>query len=93
MLGLPNLPDEDLLAGGKENNQPLRYFGEPKKFDFEPKNHVDLCTGLGLIDYERGTKLSRLRTFALTTAAFATNTRLFRLRTAAQKMTGTAGST
>ena len=58
MLGLPNLPDEDLLPGGKENNQPLRYFGEPKKFDFEPKNHVDLCTDLGLIDYDRGTKLS-----------------------------------
>ncbi len=58
MLGLPNLPDRDLLAGGKENNQPLRYFGEPHKFDFEPKNHVDLCTDLGLIDYERGTKLS-----------------------------------
>ncbi|MBE6530466.1 MAG: serine--tRNA ligase [Ruminococcaceae bacterium] len=58
MLGLPNLPDEDLLAGGKENNQPLRYFGEPKKFDFEPKNHVDLCTDLGLIDYKRGAKLS-----------------------------------
>ena len=58
MLGLPNLPDEDLLPGEKENNQPLRYFGEPKKFDFEPKNHVDLCTDLGLIDYDRGTKLS-----------------------------------
>lgn len=58
MLGLPNLPDEDLLPGGKENNEPIRYFGEPKKFDFEPKNHVDLCTGLGLIDYDRGTKLS-----------------------------------
>ena len=58
MLGLPNLPDEDLLSGGKENNEPLRYYGEPKKFDFEPKNHVDLCNGLGLIDYERGTKLA-----------------------------------
>ena len=58
MLGLPNLPDEDLLPGGKENNEPLRYFGEPKKFDFEPKNHVDLCTDLGLVDYDRGTKLS-----------------------------------
>ena len=58
MLGLPNLPDEDLLPGGKENNEPLRYFGEPKSFDFEPKNHVDLCTSLGLIDYDRGTKLS-----------------------------------
>lgn len=58
MLGLPNLPDEDLLPGGKENNEPLRYFGEPHKFDFEPQNHVDLCTNLGLIDYERGTKLA-----------------------------------
>ena len=58
MLGLPNLPDRDLKPGGKENNEPLRYFGEPHKFDFEPKNHVDLCTDLGLIDYERGTKLS-----------------------------------
>ena len=57
MLALPNLPDPDLLPGGKENNQPLRYFGEPHKFDFEPKNHVDLCTNLGLIDYERGVKL------------------------------------
>ena len=58
MLCLPNLPDRDLKPGGKENNEPLRYFGEPHKFDFEPKNHVDLCTDLGLIDYERGTKLS-----------------------------------
>ena len=58
MLGLPNLPDMDLAAGGKENNEPLRYYGEPRKFDFEPKNHVDLCTDLGLIDYKRGTKLS-----------------------------------
>ena len=57
MLGLPNLPDPDLLPGGKENNQPLRYFGEPHTFDFEPKNHVDLCTGLNLIDYERGVKM------------------------------------
>ncbi len=58
MLGLPNLPDEDLLPGGKENNQPLRYHGEPRQFEYEPKNHVDLCTDLGLIDYDRGTKLS-----------------------------------
>ena len=58
MLGLPNLPDPDLKPGGKENNEPLKYFGEPHKFDFEPKNHVDLCTSLGLIDYERGVKLS-----------------------------------
>ncbi len=58
MLSLPNLPDPDLLPGGKENNQPLRYFGEKMQFGFEPKNHVDLCTDLGLIDYKRGVKLS-----------------------------------
>ncbi len=58
MLGLPNLPDDDLVPGGKENNEPLYYFGEHRVFDFEPKNHVDLCTMHGLIDYERGTKLA-----------------------------------
>ena len=58
MLSLPNLPDADLLPGGKENNEPLRYIGEKHSFDFEPKHHVDLCTGLGLIDYERGVKLA-----------------------------------
>lgn len=58
MLSLPNVPDSDLKPGGKENNEPIRYYGEPHKFDFEPKNHVDLCTDLGLIDYPRGTKLS-----------------------------------
>ncbi len=58
MLSLPNLPDEDLLPGGKENNEPLRYIGDKCSFDFEPKHHVDLCVGLGLIDYERGVKLA-----------------------------------
>ncbi len=58
MLGLPNLPDRDLVGGGKENNEPLRYFGKPHEFGFTPKNHVDLCTDLGLIDYKRGAKLS-----------------------------------
>jgi len=58
MLSLPNLPDEDLLPGGKENNEPLRYIGKKPEFDFEPKHHVDLCTDLGLIDYERGVKLA-----------------------------------
>ncbi len=58
MLSLPNLPDGDLLPGGKENNQPLRYVGKKPEFDFEPKHHVDLCQDLGLIDYERGVKLA-----------------------------------
>ena len=58
MLSLPNLPDPDLLPGGKENNEPLRYVGEKHSFDFTPKHHVDLCSDLGLIDYERGVKLA-----------------------------------
>ena len=55
---LPNMPDEDLLPGEKENNAVVKVFGEQPKFDFEAKNHVDLCTKLGLIDYERGVKLA-----------------------------------
>ena len=58
MLSLPNLPDADLLPGGKENNEPLRYVGKKPEFDFAPQHHVDLCTNLGLIDYERGVKLA-----------------------------------
>jgi len=58
MLSLPNPPDDDLLSGGKENNEPLRFFGEPHKFDFEPKDHIELCAALGLIDYSRGVKLA-----------------------------------
>lgn len=55
---MPNIPDDDLLPGEKENNQVVKLVGEPPKFDFTPKNHVELCTDLGLIDYERGVKLS-----------------------------------
>ncbi|MEG1541469.1 MAG: serine--tRNA ligase, partial [Oscillospiraceae bacterium] len=58
MLGLPNLPDPDLVAGGKENNKPTCYVGGVAPRGFEPKNHVDLCTDLGMIDYPRGAKLS-----------------------------------
>ena len=57
LLSLPNMPDDDLLPGGKENNEPLKYVGEAKQFDFEPKNHVDICTELDMIDYERGVKM------------------------------------
>ena len=55
---LPNLPDDDLLAGEKENNKVVKVNGQVPTFDFEIKNHVDLCTNLGIIDYERGVKLS-----------------------------------
>ena len=55
---LPNLPDDDLLDGEKENNQVVKVYREVPTFDFDIKNHVDLCTNLGIIDYERGVKLS-----------------------------------
>ncbi len=55
---LPNMPDDDLLPGEKENNKVIKVFGEKPQFNFDAKNHVDLCTALGLIDYERGVKLS-----------------------------------
>ncbi|QEY35187.1 serine--tRNA ligase [Caproiciproducens galactitolivorans] len=58
LLSLPNMPDDDLLEGGKENNKPIRLYKEQPKFDFEPKNHVDLCENLGMIDYQRGAKLA-----------------------------------
>lgn len=55
---LPNMPDDDLLPGEKENNKVVEIFGEKPEFDFKAQNHVDLCTKLGIIDYERGVKLS-----------------------------------
>lgn len=55
---MPNIPDEDLLAGEKENNAVIKVFGKMPEFDFKANNHVDICTKLGLIDYQRGTKLS-----------------------------------
>ncbi len=58
LLSIPNLPDADLKAGGKENNEAVRVFGDKPAFDFPLKNHVDLCEGLGMIDYERGAKLA-----------------------------------
>ena len=58
LLCLPNVPDDDLLAGGKEANACVRTFGEKPNFDFKPKSHIELCEDLGLIDYERGAKLA-----------------------------------
>ena len=55
---MPNIPDEDLLAGEKENNKVIKEVGKKPEFSFPMQNHVDLCTKLGIIDYQRGTKLS-----------------------------------
>lgn len=55
---LPNIPDSDVLPGGKENNKVVRVHGEKPQFNFTPKDHVELAKDLNLIDYERGTRLS-----------------------------------
>ena len=55
---IPNIPDEDLVAGEKEANVVVKEVGSKPEFGFAPKNHVDLCTDLGIIDYTRGVKLS-----------------------------------
>lgn len=55
---LPNLPDEDLLAGEKENNKVLRVTNQMPEFGFEPKDHVTICEKLGIIDYQRAAKVS-----------------------------------
>lgn len=54
---LPNIPADDVVAGGKENNKVIRTWGEKPAYNFEPKNHVDLAISLGLVDYERGAKI------------------------------------
>ena len=55
---LPNMPDDDLLGGEKENNRVLHEWGQKPVFDFEIKDHVALCESLGLIDYDRAAKIS-----------------------------------
>ncbi|MGI6238103.1 MAG: serine--tRNA ligase [Christensenellales bacterium] len=57
LLNLPNIPADDVPAGGKEANEVVRTYGKKPSFNFEIKNHVDLCVGLKLIDYERGVKM------------------------------------
>ena len=66
LFALPNLPDEDLLGGGKENNTPIYQFKDKPQFDFPIKNHVELAESLGLIDYERGAKISGHGTWVYT---------------------------
>jgi seryl-tRNA synthetase len=63
---LPNIPDDDLLAGGKENNTPIYHFGEEQKFSFTPRDHVTLCEMCGLIDYKRAAKISGTGTWIYT---------------------------
>ena len=55
---LPNIPDDDLLGGGKENNKPIKVFGKKPEFNFPLKDHVELATSLGLVDYDRAAKIA-----------------------------------
>ncbi len=55
---LPNLPDADVAAGGKENNAVLRRWGEPPQHPFTPLDHLTLAGNLGLIDFARGVKVA-----------------------------------
>jgi seryl-tRNA synthetase len=61
-LGVPNIPHTSVPDGKDErDNQEVRRWGEPKKFDFVPKDHVDLGEGLGLMDFEVAAKISGAR--------------------------------
>ncbi len=59
LLKLPNLPQQSVQPGGEDAAVILRPASyEPKPFAFEPKPHWDICTSLGLVDFERGSKIS-----------------------------------
>jgi seryl-tRNA synthetase len=59
---VPNLPHASVPAGrGPEDNQEVRRWGQPRQFDFEPKAHWDLGPALGILDFERATKITGAR--------------------------------
>ena len=58
IIALPNIPDDDLVGGGKENNKVIHTFGKKPEFSFKIKDHVELAESLGLVDYERGAKIA-----------------------------------
>jgi len=66
MSMFPNMPADGVVAGGKENNKVVHTFGKKPAFSFKAKDHVDLCTSLGLIDYERAAKISGAGTWVYT---------------------------
>ena len=66
MLSLPNLPDASTPEGLDETgNVVLRHWGEPTTLDFEAQPHWDLAEDLGIIDFQRGVKLSGSRFYTL----------------------------
>ncbi len=62
MSGIPNVAHESVPIGGsEEDNVEIRRVGEPRQFDFEPKDHVALGEGMGMLDFELASKLSGAR--------------------------------
>jgi len=71
LINLPNIPADDVPVGADESaNKEIRRWGEPREFDFEPKDHVDLGESLGILDLERATKIAGSR-FAILNGAGA----------------------
>jgi len=71
LMGVPNLPDPSVPDGREEaDNQQVRKWGEPPRFDFEPRDHVDLGAGLGQMDFETAAKITGSR-FSLMTGPLA----------------------
>lgn len=58
IAGLPNTPDEDVNAGGKENNEVIETHLEKPIFDFELKPHYEILKDLNMVDYARGSKIA-----------------------------------
>lgn len=66
MLTVPNIPDMSVPEGeSDEDNQEVKRWGEPTKFDFKPKSHVELMSALGMADFERGAKVAGFRGYFL----------------------------
>jgi len=66
MLAVPNIPDMSVPEGASdEENQEVRRVGEPTKFGFAPKDHIALMESLGMVDFERGTKVAGFRGYFL----------------------------
>jgi seryl-tRNA synthetase len=62
LLNIPNIPHESVPVGKDETeNVEIRRWGTPREFDFEPLNHWDIGEILGIIDFERATKISQTR--------------------------------
>jgi len=62
MLTLPNLPHPGVKVGkDAEDNREVRRWGEPPKFNFEPKNHWDIGEELGILDFARAAKIAGAR--------------------------------